>query len=205
MGLPRTALLLFLLLFGAAQAAPDGPGPGRAPYACSGGSAGACLRKAGHAPRSGGRWTDERLADTLTTRAGNTAPCSTTAAAPLAAAEATAATAAAPLAAAAVVVATAAAVVVGRSRRNPDRAPLDFGALNAHGTTDVARVAPAAAMDRSRHNTAAHVVARGAAAPAAQEVVRAADTAASSPAARADQLDVQHGPHQRRVRVPRPL
>ena len=74
MGMPRTALLLFLLLFGAAQAAPDGPGPGPAPFASSGGSAGACLRKAGHAPRQGGRWTDERLADTLATRADNTAP-----------------------------------------------------------------------------------------------------------------------------------
>jgi hypothetical protein len=88
----------------------------------------------------------------------------------LAAVVTTAATAAAPLAAAAVV-ATAAAVVVGRSRRNPDRPPLDFGALNAHGTTDVARVAAAAATDRSRHNTAAQAGARGAAPPAAQEAV----------------------------------
>ncbi len=54
MGMPRTALLLFLLLFGAARAALDGPGPAPAPFASSGGSAGACLRKAGHAPQQGG-------------------------------------------------------------------------------------------------------------------------------------------------------
>jgi hypothetical protein len=56
------------------------------------------------------------------------------------------------------VVATAAAVVVGRTRRNPDRLPLDYGALNAHGTTDVVHVAAAEATDRSRHNTAAHAI-----------------------------------------------